>query len=333
MVKYKREILSIYVAPKKDDLLNVVSRVTWRWTAIEDFTAADIYVDTVFSTIDPNNFIDYSDLTDVIVFNWIDSVEDLNKLQQDLNTKLTEAKNPMMVEKSIPWSSEERYTGLEEYLLVMDDSLHIPNKVLGPTKWDSNRANIFLSQNGVTNFEFPDNIMMYKNKILPVDSALIVGDRIKLYRVEDSSPPIIDKNFKYIKKIEWDVSTGKAVSEYMIENLEIDQIKENLNNLLSRVSSAKQYDVIDYDYNDQTIALTAAMDIRFNLTQRWLLMSDTNFIDEKIGDLWITLSKEDIKNMLDTIESHVAGILQWEKNKHDQIMSCTTVQQLEAIGI
>ena len=57
MVQYNREILSLYVKPEKVGLKNVVSRVTWRWTVRDESDYADLYYDTYFDSVDPNNYL------------------------------------------------------------------------------------------------------------------------------------------------------------------------------------------------------------------------------------------------------------------------------------
>lgn len=331
MVKYKREILSIYVAPKKDDLLNVVSRVTWRWTAIEDFSAADIYVDTVFSTIDPNNFIDYSELTADVIFEWIDQVENLDELKTNLHNNLVSAKDSSKpIERNIPWNTVNPYTGTEQYLIVLDEK---KENIIGPFNWNSSLVNKDLKLRGIEDFEFPDNITMYRNQMLPSSSSILVNDRIRLYRVEYGELPAIDETFQRSKGIEWDFASDLAVPKYIIEDLEIDQIKKNLVDFLSSVSNSKQNATINYVYNDQTITLSTTIDVRFNLTQKWIMMSETDTVNEKIGGVWLELSKQELKNILNAIDSHMTAVSDWEKNKFDEIMAADNIEQLREIEL
>ena len=331
MVKYNREILSIYVAPKREDLLNVVSRVTWRWTAIEDFTAADIYVDTVFSTIDPNNFIDYSDLTDVIVFGWIDSVENLDELKTKLHNNLVSAKDSSKpIERHIPWNTSNPYTGTEQYLIMLDGK---KENIIGPFNWNSSLVNNDLKLRGVEDFEFPDNITMYRNRMLPISSSVVVSDRIRLYRVEYGELPAIDETFQRSKGIDWDFASDLAVPKYIIEDLEIGKIKKNLIDFLSSVSATRQNADINYVYNDQNITLSTTIDVRFNLTRKWIMMSETDTVNEKISGVWLELSKQELKNILNAIDSHMTTVSDWEKNKFDEIMAADNIEQLREIEL
>lgn len=332
MVKYNREILSIYVDPKREDLLNVVSRVTWRWTAREELSFADLYIDTVFSTIDPNNFIDYVDLTDEIVFGWIDSVEDLNKLKQDLDLRLEEAKKPSMVEKTIPWSLDIKYTGHEEYLLVLDDSPDIPNKVLGPIRWDSNRANLFLKQNALEDYEFPPNITMYQKEILPLDFSVTINDRVKIYKAEYIPSPALDSTFQFNAGPSWSLVEGRVIVNYNILDRPIDDIKTTLISKLIGISFEKQTSDIDIIHNDEILKINISSDYKINYIQRWLTMSEFDVITEKVNiGKWITLTKQELKNILDVIANKTNETLLWEKTIYDQIMSSSTVEELKSI--
>jgi hypothetical protein len=333
MITYQREILSLYVSPEKEGFTNVVSRVTWCWSAKEDFDFTTLYVDTYFSTTDPNNFIDYSDLTDEIVFGWIDQVEDIDALKNRLDEDLRTAKNPPIVEKNIPWHVDTKYTGNEEYLLVIDDEVDNPEKVWGLVRWNSVTANEKLKLCGITNYEFPIDADMYRKQILPVDDVLVVNDRIKLYRVEYSAAPTFDPIFQYDNGITWDTSSGKAICTRVVSDRTVDEVKVGLNNRLATASHEKQISGFDYVYDDQTVRIVLDSNTRINLLQRWLLMSDSDMVDEKLSDEWFTLSKQDVRNLLEANENNISSVLSWEKNKHDQIMSCTTIEQLKSIEI
>lgn len=332
MISYTREILSIYVAPKKEDLTNVVTRVTWRWTAREELNFADIYIDTYFTTINPNNFVNYSDLNDELVFSWIDSVEDTIALKQELNVKLEEAKKPILVEKPIPWPVEYKYTGNEEYVLVLDDSIDVPSKVLGPTKWNSDNANLFLKNNGITNYEFPPNITMYQKELLPVDMYSVINDRLKIYKADlvplTSFDPIFQINLGPV----WSLEEDRVYVRYNVVNRPIDEIKDSLINKLIGISFEKQVSDMDFIHDGKVIKINVTSDYKINYMQRWLTMSDSDIVTEKVNiGKWITLTKQELKNILDVITSKTNEILLWEKTINDQIISSSTVEELKSI--
>jgi hypothetical protein len=267
MNQYHRDILSLYVKPEKNTLRNVVTRVTWRWTVRDESDFADLYKDTYFASVNPNNFTDYQDLTDEIVFSWIDSVENIDELKDELDQKLIAAKTPELVEKKIPWAVQSKYIGEEEYLLVFDDTPTDATKIWGPMRWNSERANNGLRERGVHDYEFPTDIVMYQKELLPFDVPMIVNDRVKLYKVEYTENPMLDDRFQYHEGLTWVVDSGKAIGTYFVIDRTVGEVKSIFQTQLSNASFEKQIGGVDIELGGKTVKMNTDIVGRINLLQ------------------------------------------------------------------
>jgi hypothetical protein len=334
MIEYRREILSLYVKPEVDSLRNIVTRVTWRWTARDETSYADIYHDTYFQNIDPNNFLEYSDLTDAIVFSWIDDVEEITEIKSHLDYRLESAKNPEMIEKKIPWQLHSKYTGEEEYLLVFDDEPNNPLKIWGPMRWNSERANNGLIERGVTDYEFPTDIIMYQKELLPESTPILVTPRVKLYRVQYTEQPVLDDIFQYHEGLTWILDSGQAVGTYFVIDRELNESKNMIQQQLSNASFKKQVGGVTWNIDGETIQVNTDVVARINLMQRWQFMSDTDVISHKINNsMWKDLTKPQVFELLQVIHDHMSECLTWENQIFNQITSAENVNDLKAIEI
>lgn len=334
MTQYHRDILSLYVKPEKNTLRNVVTRVTWRWTVRDESDFADLYRDTYFASVNPNNFTDYQDLTDDIVFSWINSVENIDELKDQLDQKLIAAKTPELVEKKIPWAVQSKYTGEEEYLLVFDNTPTDALKIWGPMRWNSERANNGLRERGVHDYEFPTDIVMYQKELLPFDVPMVVNDRVKVYRVEYTENPMLDDRFQYHEGLTWVIDSGKAVGTYFVINRTVEEVKSILQTQLSNASFEKQIGGVDIELGGKTVKMNTDIVGRINLLQRWSMMLDTDVINHKINnDMWMELTKENAKLLLDVMHDHISGVLDWEKSVFDQIVASKTIADLKKIEV
>jgi hypothetical protein len=332
MTEYTREILSLYVKPEKDSLRNVVTRVTWRWTVRDEANFADLYRDTYFANTDPNNFLDYNDLTDQIVFGWIDSVENINDLGSQLDEKLNQSKNPVMIEKKIPWESPSVYTGEEEYLLVFDDEPNNVEKIWGPMRWNSKRANDGLRARGVHDYEFPTDIVVYQKQLLPIDGPIAVTQGVKLYKVEFSEQPVLDDRFQYHEGLTWVIDSGKAVGTYFVLDRSLAEVKSILQEQLSTKSFQRQVGGVEVDFNGYTVKLNTDVVARVTLIQRWQLMADTDTIKHKVNNqLWMDLTKSEVTTLLHAIHDHISSVLNWEHSIFNQIENAEGVSVLKEI--
>lgn len=334
MIKYHRDILSLYVKPSEGSLKNIVNRVTWRWTATDESDYADMYIDTLFNDVNPKSFIDYQTLTEDIVFSWIDSVENITDLKSKLDQKLLEMKNPVMVEKLIPWQKTYKYTGEEEYLLVFDDQPNDPLKIWGPMRWNSERANDGLRKRNVHDYEFPTDVIMYQKELLPFDAPMIVNGRVKLYRVEYTKQPDLDERYQYHDGLTWVTSSGKAVGTYFVHDNTVEKVKEILQINLSNVSFEKQTSGVEIQFKNSPLHMNTDIVSRISLMQNWLVMKDSDTIKHKINaNTWVELTKSDTKNLIDLMHDHINSILNWEKSKFDEINACKTVNELKLIEV
>jgi hypothetical protein len=334
MTEYTREILSLYVKPGVDTLRNIVTRVTWRWIARDEASYADLYKDTYFEAVDPNNFLDYSDLTDTIVFSWIDSVEDIVEIRAQLDQRLESAKNPVMLEKKIPWQSQSKYTGEEEYLLVFDDQPNDSLKIWGPMRWNSNRANNGLRERDVADYEFPTDVIMYQRGLLPESTPIIVTDRVKLYRVQYTEQPVLDDRFQYHEGLTWVVDSGEAVGTYFVIDRELSESKTIMQQQLSNESFQRQVSGVTWEVDGQSIEVNTDVVTRVNLMQRWQFMDDSDVISHKINNTtWKMLTKSQASDLLQILHDHINTCLTWERQVFDQIESAVTVAELKVIEI
>lgn len=334
MIEYNREILSLYVKPENGSLRNIVKRVTWRYRARDEAFFADIYRDTYFADVDPKNFLNYQELTDEVVFGWIDSAENMDAITDELNCKLESSKNPSMVEKKIPWNLQSKYTDDEEYLIVFDGQPNNTSKIWGPMRWNSDRANNGLRTRGIHDYEFPTDVVMYQRELLPTDQPLIPTDRVKVYRVVYTEQPVLDERFQYHEGLTWVVNSGQAVGTYFVIDRDLNESKRMMQDQLSLVSFQKQNAGTEIALDNLDLKINTDLPARLTLMQRWLLMGDQDTINHKINEsAWLNLTRTECKQILDAIDRHVSTVLDWERTLFDKIESAVTANDLKKIEI
>lgn len=336
MIEYTWEIFSLYTAPHENGLDNVVKQVNWRYQIKENSYYADIYKVTTLESPDLDSFVIFDNLDNETVFSWVSLTENMESLQNDLKEKLEKVKNPPLVEKNVPWNHESKYTGKEDYLIVFDDEPNDPLKIWGPMKWHSERANNGLTERGVTEYTFPEDILMYQKGILPTSNVpAVVTDRVKIYKVEFTNSPDLDGIFQYHEGLTWVTDSGKAVGTYFVLDRSVKDIKEILNQRLSEVSFNKLISGTEIEVQGKTVKVDTHLPARLNLLQRWELMkNDDTVLSCKLNESsWFDLNKNEIKNVLTGIESHISEVYSWEKSVFDQIKNSTTIEQLKQVEV
>ena len=328
MFEYTWEILSLYTAPHENGLDNVVKRINWRFQVTEGHNFGDFYSVTELTSPSPDNYIQYSDLTEETIINWIKLNRNYDEILEIVHRTLEENKNPKIIEKNPPWDYPYNLTGEEEYLVVIDDQPNDLGKIWGPLMWDSGRINRGLKERGITDVTVPDNMMVYRKGLLPIDSPLILNDRAKIYRVDYAPQPTFDEIFEYKQDLSWITDTGRAVGTYFVYDKTVDQIKTDFKEIAKQKRNQKLFTPSEYLHNGKKV-------LTYTDAQTYLLaknkadtMSNDETFNWKLGETWILVTKNDLINLSKFINTKIQEYYDEEYSFVVQVENCETVDDL-----
>lgn len=334
MPTYTYDIISLYTAPSKDNLENVIVEVNWRYQVTDGAHYADWYLRTKLGEAEPSTFVPYDQLTDEIIFSWIESTLDMNAIKQEVDKRLEKKKSPQLIEKKVPWDKSVLYSGGEEYLMVKDGDLDNPENRFGPFRWRKDRAQNGLDWLSVSDYEFSSDIEMHQKGLLPVDAPLVVNDSVSVYKVQYEDQPSLDDFYQYHEGLTWVIKDGNAVGTYFVIDRTVDEVKEMLHAKLSNNSYAQQVAGVDLTVKGETVHVDTDIVSRTTLFQRAYLMADDATEDFKLNNSqWFTLSKTEISDILSGINDHVSAALASESVISGQINACATIEELKQVEI
>lgn len=332
MVEYKWEILSLYVVPHENGLDNIIESVNWRFQAREDSSFGDVYDVTVLPRPSSDKYKVYKDLDEETIIGWVKDQIDYDALVKRAEEKLAEDKAPAIVEKEPPFQKTNKYNGDEEYLIVFDND---PEKVWGPMRWNSKRANNGLKENGISDYEFPFDITMYQKELLPIDSPQEVTEGVTLYRVEYTEQPEFDEIYQYNDGLQWALDSGKAVGTYHVHDRSLDDIKDILIDKVVRQSEEKQNEgSISIDHNGNSYAANASLEFRslLSATKNAIPASGTVVVRLHNNE-YIEVTEEELDEIIVNVEAEHQKVLNEEKSLVSNIRSANTVDELKSLGV
>jgi hypothetical protein len=336
MIEYKWQIISLYTAPHENGLEDVVKSINWRFQAKEDTYYGDIYdVTDLSNSNDAKSFIKYEDLKEETIVEWIKNSIDYDDLILRATNLLNENKNPSLIEKQPPFTKNEKYTGNEEYLIVFDDD---PEKIWGPMKWNTERANKGLEHYGVLNYKFPFDITMYQKELLPTSNEpFIVSEKVKLYLVEYTEEPSnYDNIFEYSGNLTWVLNTGKAVGTYFIHKRSIDEVKELL------ISKIAEKFFISYNENSVEVDIKGlTYKLKSNYETQLILSTAKNAIGNceytivkfPSNNTYLKMSYDDINKVIEKVHEKYISIAEEEKQIVDFITNSSSLEDLKTIKV
>ena len=107
------------VAPTEDGLTNVVKTVHWRLTGVDGNFSDTVYGSEAMDTPTPQNFIDFENITESDVTEWIEAkmgTERLDSLKSSIASSINLQKNPVKVTLAPPWATPVTIVGAEPFV-------------------------------------------------------------------------------------------------------------------------------------------------------------------------------------------------------------------------
>jgi hypothetical protein len=96
-------ISALDCAVSKDGLTNVVETIHWRYRGTnENDTTSEIYGAQSVGDPNPEEFTPYEDLTVEVVSQWLESIMDMEEMQQNIENQINELENPTHITLPLP---------------------------------------------------------------------------------------------------------------------------------------------------------------------------------------------------------------------------------------
>lgn len=94
-------------AVSKDGLTNVVETIHWRYRGTnKNDTTSEIYGAQSVGDPNPEEFTPYEDLTVEVVSQWLESIMDMEEMQQNIENQINELENPTHITLPLPSTTE-----------------------------------------------------------------------------------------------------------------------------------------------------------------------------------------------------------------------------------
>jgi hypothetical protein len=124
-----------------------------------------------------------------------------------------------------------------------------------------------------------------------------------------------------------------AVGTYEIKERPLGSIKEILINQAAAERYRKEVSGAKITIQGLEVSLDTSRDGRNIFLQKYTLMSDTDTVNWKFPEGWLTLTKAELGAVVFAGASHIQSTFDWEKEKVEEIEAATDAATLKAITI
>jgi hypothetical protein len=198
------------------------------------------------------------------------------------------------------------------------------NRVLvGPMNWNRGMFQGALERKGIQ-YSLP--------RTAPDDLPMIIDEHAKIMQVEEIKPEL-NALVEYYYGPLWDITETKAIANYEIHDTPIESARYNLKQLASQERYKKEILGTTTTIQDNLVTIDTNRGARDIFVQKYLLMAESDTVNWKFPETWLTLTKSDLGLCVQAGNQYVQQCFDWELNISEQIDQAETKEQLLAITI
>lgn len=198
------------------------------------------------------------------------------------------------------------------------------NRVLvGPMNWNRGMFQGALERKGIQ-YPLP--------RTAPDNLPLTINEHAKIMRVDEIRPamnPLVEFYYGPL----WDITEETAIANYEVHDSPIESMRYNLKQVAAQERYKREVLGTTTTIQEQTVTIDTNRGARDIFVQKYLLMSDTDTVNWKFPEGWLTLTKQDLGTAVQAGAQYIQSCFDWELNIAEQIDLAQTKQDLLAIII
>jgi hypothetical protein len=206
------------------------------------------------------------------------------------------------------------------FVIVQDNQV-----VLGPMRWNKYRFENFLAEEYEVTATLPQSN--------DPETMFTVNDSCVIYPVQGSPDPIYNPVIEMLHGPFWDFSNDLATSSYQVQPIGITAVK----NMLIERTVAERYRReiagISVTIQGTDVSVETDRDTRNILYHTYLITTDTNTVQWKFPNSWMTLTRSDLESVVVAINNYIQEQFAWESAKVAEINACETLDSLSVVTI
>lgn len=198
------------------------------------------------------------------------------------------------------------------------------NRVLvGPMNWNRGMFQGALERKGIQ-YPLP--------RTAPDNLPLTINEHAKIMRVDEIRPtmnPLVEFYYGPL----WDITEETAIANYEVHDSPIESMRYNLKQVAAQERYKREVLGTTTTIQDQTVTIDTNRGARDIFVQKYLLMTDSDLVNWKFPEGWLTLTKQDLGTVVQAGAQYIQSCFDWELNIAEQIDLAQTKQDLLAIII
>jgi hypothetical protein len=196
------------------------------------------------------------------------------------------------------------------------------NRVLvGPMNWNRGMFQGALERKGIHHA---------LSRTAPNNLPLIIDEHAKIMRVDEIRPEMKSLVEFYYGPL-WDITEETAIANYEVHDSPIESMRYNLKQLAAQERYKKEVLGTTATIQDHIVTIDTNRGARDIFVQKYLLMADSDTVNWKFPEIWLTLTKQDLSLAVQAGAQYIQSCFDWELTMAEQIDLAEAKEQLLAI--
>lgn len=160
-----------------------------------------------------------------------------------------------------------------------------------------------------------------------------LGFGVEILSVSGSEIPQHDPMYQQLVGPTWRYNARDVVETYDVADIDLSVVKSKLKEIAAAERYRKEVTGPKITIQGVEVSLDTTRDGRHVFVQKYLLMGDTDTVEWKFPESWLTLTKGELGSVVAAGAQHIQDQFTWEAGIVAQIDAATTAEELKAIVI
>jgi len=195
--------------------------------------------------------------------------------------------------------------------------------ILGPIEWRPGYMATIIQQD--LDLDQPPRILQSDRERVPYD----ILPNVRVRRVNELRPQINPKIQDYNGPF-WNYVGDVANAMYYPVDKSVPNVKNDLKNIAAARRYEKEIAGITVNVDNKDIYISTDRDKRKIYFEKLVAIGDGS-ITWKFGNDFLNIDKSDLEKIVQAIDTHVQAAFNWEIAKNQEIDSCSSLTELDAV--
>ena len=158
-----------------------------------------------------------------------------------------------------------------------------------------------------------------------------ITESVKILPAELDYSTTHNPKTQYLHGPFWDFSNDFATGTFIAQDYSVEFVKGALIAKIADSRYNREISGCNRTLQNTSITVDTSREGRNVYIQKYLLMADGETIQWKFPEGWFTITKAELGEIVTCVNEHIQSEFDWESNTSSQILSATTLSELDQI--